>query len=610
MSGQRSFLPERLSGARTDAAPRTPAEAALAERVLSERVDMLFDRNRMPALTVVPFAVVICWFLWDLSPHAPLLTWLGIKTVVSLLMIAADFGYRRRASARSPARWLRTYLLLLVLDGASWSLMGSWFMPVGRPDIVAVMFAAVAGVGAVGGVALASFVEATAAFSASLLLPVISWHLLHPSQIGVFASIGALFYLGLLISNGNLAARATLELIRLRFDLGTVAEQRAEALEAAERHSAVKSQFLATMSHEMRTPLHGILGTISLMRGKTRPPEDQERLELVERSGQHLLGLINDVLDFSRMEAGQATLVDQTFDLTVLLQDVVRLSRAVAEAKGLALETDVDVPQPWIRGDATRLRQVLHNLVGNAVKFTDRGQVSLRARVIGDRLAIEVRDTGIGIAPQDLARVFEPFQQADNSYARRYTGTGLGLTISKELARAMGGDVSAQSEPGHGSIFTLELPWQPSVPPRPDNRPAKTAVTQSLRGRVLLAEDNPVNVLVARAMLEGFGLDVAVAVNGELAVENYRANRPDIVLMDCHMPLVDGFEATRRIREIEVNRPGARVIIIAVTANALQEDRERCLAAGMDDYLAKPFSADDLRSILERHLPQGAARAA
>ena len=203
------------------------------------------------------------------------------------------------------------------------------------------------------------------------------------------------------------------------------------------------------------------------------------------------------------------------------------------------------------------------------------------------------------IDPDSRYERFEPFQQADNSYARRYTGTGLGLTISKELARAMGGDVSAQSEPGHGSIFTLELPWQPSVPPRPDNRPAKTAVTQSLRGRVLLAEDNPVNVLVARAMLEGFGLDVAVAVNGELAVESYRANRPDIVLMDCHMPRMDGFTATARIRELERNA-SRRTPIVALTAGVTPEERAKCLAAGMDDFVAKPIVVAALAASLGR----------
>lgn len=594
----------------SDSGRSAALDDALDARVFVERVTMLFDRNRTPAATVVPFALLIVWFLWDVTPHARLLVWLGLKALASVLMIVVDLAYRHRRTAWPPERWLRTYVVLLAIDGLSWSLMGTWLVPMDRPELVAVMFAAVAGVGAVGGVALATFLLSSAVFSVALLLPLIGWHLAHPSHIGLFAAIGATAYLGLLIHNGHLAAKATLELVRLRFQLGTVAEQRARALESAERSSAVKSQFLATMSHEMRTPLHGILGTIALMRGRSRPPEDQERLELVERSGQHLLGLINDVLDFSRIEAGRATFEEQPFDLTVVLEDVMRLCRAGAQAKGLAMKTDVEVPERWVRGDATRLRQVLHNLVGNAVKFTDRGEVELRVRVHGERLRIDVRDTGVGIAPEDLARVFEPFQQADNSYARRFAGTGLGLTISRELARAMGGDVTVESMPGQGTVFTLDLPWRPCDPPRSDSQGPRPDVACGLQGRVLLAEDNPVNVLVARAMLEQLGLAVAVAVNGEQAVESFRAQPPDVVLMDCHMPGMDGFEATSRIREIESREGGARVPILAVTANALQEDRDRCLAAGMDDYLSKPFSAEDLARMLERYLPSAAARAA
>ncbi len=585
-------------------------DEGVQQRVFVERLTMLFDRNRMPAATIVPFALLIVWYLWDVTPHDRLLGWLALKAAASGLLIGIDFAYRRHG-ARWPAdTWFRLYLCLLAIDGLSWSLVGSWLIPMERPDLVAMMFAVVAGVGAVGGVALAAFVQSTAVFAGTLLLPVIGWHLFHLTQLGVFAAAGASAYLALLVHNGHLAARSTMELVRLRFEFGTVAEQRARALESAERSSAVKSQFLATMSHEMRTPLHGILGTIALMRGRSQPPEDQEGLELVERSGQHLLGMINDILDFSRIEAGRTTLEDRPHDVRVAMEDVVRLWRAGAQAKGLTVRTEIDIPVSWVRGDATRLRQVLHNLVGNAVKFTEQGEVTLRANVIGDRLRILVRDTGAGISPEDLVRVFEPFQQADNSYARRHAGTGLGLTLSRELARAMGGDVTAESTPGIGSVFTLDLPWVPAEPVAPEGTNGQPESARNLKGRVLLAEDNPVNVRVAMAILKKLGLEVAVAADGEQAVASYRAQRPDAVLMDCHMPGVDGFEATSRIRELESQQGVARVPILAVTANAFREDRERCLAAGMDDYLAKPFSAEDLARMLERHLPPAEARAA
>lgn len=591
-----------------------PAEAGLdggvQKRILVERVTMLFDRNRMPAFTIVPFALLIVWYLWDVTPRTGLIGWLALKAVASALLIGVDLAYRRRGGRWPPDTWLRIYLSLLAIDGLSWSLMGSWLVPMDRPDLVAVMFAVVAGVGAVGGVALATFVQSTAVFAGSLLLPVIGWHLLHPTHLGVFAAAGATAYLALLVHNGHLAARSTLELVRLRFEFGTVAEQRARALESAERSSAVKSQFLATMSHEMRTPLHGILGTVALLRGRTRPPEDEEGLDLVERSGQHLLGMISDILDFSRIEAGSTTLEDRPYDLRIVLEDVIRMSQAVAQAKGLALGAAIDVPETWVCGDAARLRHVLHNLVGNAVKFTEHGEVVLRALVTGDRLRIQVRDTGVGIAPEHLARVFEPFHQADNSYARRHAGTGLGLTLSRALARAMGGDVIVESSTGAGTVFTLDLPWVPAEPPARAGSDGLPEIARSLTGRVLLAEDNPVNVRVALGMLKKLGLEVAVAADGEQAVASYCAQRPDAVLMDCHMPGVDGFEATSRIRELESRQGGSRVPILAVTANALPEDRERCLAAGMDDYLAKPFSADDLARMLERHLLPTDVRAA
>lgn len=585
-------------------------DAGVRNRVLVERVTMLFDRNRMPAFTIVPFALLIVWYLWDVTPRTHLIGWLALKTMASALLIGGDLAYRRRGAHGSADVWLRMYLGLLAIDGLSWSLMGSWLVPMDRPDLVAVMFAVVAGVGAVGGVALATFVQSTAVFAGGLLLPVIGWHLLHPTQLGVFAAAGATAYLALLVHNGHLAARSTLELVRLRFELGTLAEQRAAALASAERSSAVKSQFLATMSHEMRTPLHGILGTIALLRGRSRPPEDQEGLETVERSGQHLLRMIDDILDFSRVEAGRTTLDNRPYDLRLALEDVTRLWQAGARAKGLTLRTDIAIPRSWARGDAARMRQVLHNLVGNAVKFTDRGEVTLRALVNGDRLMIEVADTGVGIAPEDLARVFEPFQQADNSYARRHAGTGLGLTLSRELARAMGGDVTGESTPGAGTLFTLDLPWVPAEPAMQENTAPLAQPVTGLKGRVLLAEDNPVNVRVALGMLKKLGLEVAVAADGEQAVASYCAQRPDAVLMDCHMPGVDGFEATSRIREFESVQGGSRVPILAVTANALPEDRARCLAAGMDDYLAKPFSAEDLARMLERHLPPTDVRAA
>jgi len=279
-----------------------------------------------------------------------------------------------------------------------------------------------------------------------------------------------------------------------------------------------------------------------------------------------------------------------------VLREAIELNTATAAAKGLGLHLTSELPeQRWVQGDPARVRQVLINLIGNAVKFTEQGGVDVTATVNGGRLRFAVRDTGIGISAEDAARIFDPFQQADSSFSRRFAGTGLGLTISRELARAMGGDLSCDSTPGKGSVFTFEVPWQPCDAPAAVVAPADAPAQTKLAGRVLLADDNPVNVLVAKGMLQRLGLEITVVTDGAQAVASYVEDVPAIVLMDCHMPQMDGFEATRRIREEEAARGWPRIPIVAVTANAFRDDRERSLAAGMDDHLAKPFRLEDLR---------------
>ena len=579
-------------------------------RVQAARVALLYDRNLPAVLAIMPFVCLVWWFLWPVASHPYLHAWVASKSAVTIGLLVLDRLYRRRATVESAGLWGRRYAVALAVDGLTWSLIGLDMVPADRIDLQAVMVAMVVGVGALAVLAQAVHRMASIVFSTTLIAPVAVWYLLQPTRIGVFAGVGLTVFLGFIINNVGRTSRTTREMLRLRYQLDEVAEQRAQALAEAQRHSAVKSQFLATMSHEMRTPLHGILGTVRLMQDEGVPPLLRDRLDLVDRSGQHLLELINDILDFSKTEAGQLRLQPAPFDLHSLLEEVLELSASAARDKGLALQLESPFTDAvWQSGDAQRMRQVMINLVGNAIKFTDRGSVTLVAVRDGDRIRLDVRDTGIGIEADAHSRVFEPFQQVDNSYSRRYGGTGLGLTISRELARAMGGDITCTSAPGQGSTFTLELPWRPCEAPAPVQA-AGPVVEAPLQGHVLLAEDNAVNVLVARSMLKGLGLDVAVAADGAEALERYLAMRPAVVLMDCHMPRMDGFEATRRIREEESNRGLPRVPVIAVTANALQDDRDRCLDAGMDDYLAKPFTAAELRALLVRHLPASPDRQA
>ncbi|MGE5118053.1 MAG: ATP-binding protein [Betaproteobacteria bacterium] len=575
------------------------ADSAEIERlVAADQMRLVMSYMSVGTLVATLFALVLASYAQRHIGGGLVLGWVAIKLVTAVPRIIQAYLYHHRGRGAMTQFWQTSVLGLLALDGLSWGLAGAWVAVESDVDLVAVLSASLCCVASVATFGLQVRTVATAAYVVPILAPTSLGLLSRGDGIGTFAGASLLILLGLLMSTARRSERRIVDVLKLRFEMDRLAHEREEALTMAQRQSLVKSQFLAAMSHEFRTPLHGILGLTRVTRAECKDEQIRHRLGMIQHSGEHLLRLINDLLDMARIEAGHIEINPVAFDLALVLDELVNIYGIRCQEKRLEFVANFEFDEAAaVVGDSTRLQQVLHNLLGNAVKFTDKGCVELRVRrADGTMVEFSVADTGPGIRSEDKSNLFEAFSQV-GARSKRAAGTGLGLHISREIARAMGGSIAFESQFGRGSIFTVTVPLPALERPAETRQDSSWAVGDAVQTalRVLLAEDNEVNAVIVHAMLTRHGFEVAHVRDGEEAVRQAMLQpRPDVVLMDCQMPEMDGIQATQAIRRLESQSGMGRVPVIALTANNGPEDRAECMRAGMDYFLPKPFNEREL----------------
>lgn len=588
-------------------------DAAHHEVIGREQLRMVLLHTRLGTLAATVFAVLLALYMHGTVPLAQVQAWLAVKLAVAAARIALAQAYARWGdNSAQRVRWEQAMLALLALDGLVWGVAG-WRLAGEAVPVAALGMAAIDGVSCIATFGLQVRLAATVAYVVPMLLP-LAWGLARRSDdIAHVAAAGQLILLALLLATARATSQRLAVGLLLRHHADRLVAEKDAALQLADERRAERDRFLAKVSHELRTPLHGILGVARVMHLDAQDAVARQRLELIETSGMHLQGLINDLLETSIIDSGRFVLHASDFDLAAQVDQVAAVFALRAADRGLAFQLQMGLPRPcWVHGDAVRLSQVLHNLLGNAVKFTAHGSIALIAGPIPGGVRMTVRDTGPGMSADELDRVFQPFQQAGAT--RLADGVGLGLTIAREIAIAMGGNVTAQSTPGAGAVFHFDAALPPARPPSPALAPLPGALapggggSDALPRLVLVAEDDDVNALIVCAFLDSLGVRNERVADGHQAVLRALRDqeRPDLVLMDCRMPVMDGLAATRHIRQQERTLGLQRVPMLALTAADADADRAACLVAGLDAVIGKPFTREQLLQALRDAAPAAA----
>jgi signal transduction histidine kinase/FixJ family two-component response regulator len=591
--------------------------------LLKSQLDAIYGHITKAAFISTLFALALMAYLTPLFGATVAHWWFASKALVAAGRFGLAQAYRSEHLRSRPKLADTLAVASLVVDGAIWGFVGVWGAN-GQSEVVCLLVACLSSVAMLGTFGLQVRQRATTAYVVPMLAPMAFALALRGDALGLFGACGALLVLTQTLVTGHASeqrlkreflahSRVALALQERSNALNEASASKCEleaALEQLKRQSAVKSLFLGTMSHELRTPLHGILGMAELLEKGMTDPIGKHRLGLIRASGSHLLELIGALLDLSRIDSGRLELQDQPLDLAAELRALRDLYEVRCQGKTIGFEAVLDIPPSmWVRGDAARIRQVLHNLLGNAVKFTDQGLVRLQVRHHHGMVSFDVADTGPGISTRELPHIFEAFRQVDAAAARPSDGAGLGLAIARELAVAMGGDIVAHSVKGVGSRFTFTARLEAlssDLILAPIKAQAKTQIQAPVSSsfppefKVLVVEDNSVNVMIAQAHLDSLGIKSDVVGDGLQAVSAaFIEPRPDLILMDLRMPVKDGASASCEIRELERRAGLDPVTIIALTAMPTDEDRQKCKVAGMDGFLSKPFTRDELLSTIQ-----------